>query len=507
MQIISTFPSIENSTSEASKKNSGGLNTAMHPISLAEDAFDITDFSRLKQSDPDDLAKMAEFATLGIAEEMPVQPRGSNNEALKLSDSLVGYGRQENDALQIMATAPNTVDAPKLSFGKDTLSEVFSYVSNEDDSVRLPNPKSWSEVVGHVKNEVVAVSSNASELPRLFGRDPTDGSHPSMSKTAVQNKDMFPVENGQRQSTTNLVDMTSDTRALPEIVSKRPQTTTPIDQSIGSQLSVNHPPNQSEQEFGYLAPRTNRAPQQQHMTRGAHIAVAPVSTSHEHAPNLHDAHVTPPEKSDGAQYQKGLSGPDLQMHTRQRNPTVKMEFQSGTTAEVKSQFVFGHLETTISADSSEVPASESPQTASHTRVSTPLMTRPNALNITIEPNAIFRQISTSVPVSTEGSIEVRLWPEELGRVRLTMTPSEAGMNVQVAAERPEVLELMRRHIGQFEQELLNQGFTHLAFSFDDESSDAQDETAEWVGETPVELIKNFDSHPTSVSAGHVDIRL
>lgn len=75
------------------------------------------------------------------------------------------------------------------------------------------------------------------------------------------------------------------------------------------------------------------------------------------------------------------------------------------------------------------------------------------------------QIAEAVRLPLDGSIEVRLSPEELGRVRVSMIPGEAGLVVQLVAERPETLELLRRHADLLAADLHDAGYTGLEFSF------------------------------------------
>ncbi len=70
----------------------------------------------------------------------------------------------------------------------------------------------------------------------------------------------------------------------------------------------------------------------------------------------------------------------------------------------------------------------------------------------------------------DGVIEIRLQPEELGRVRLSMTPTELGVTVQITAERYETLDLLRRNIDLLEADLLEQGFANLTFDFGSETA-------------------------------------
>lgn len=67
----------------------------------------------------------------------------------------------------------------------------------------------------------------------------------------------------------------------------------------------------------------------------------------------------------------------------------------------------------------------------------------------------------------DGPIEVSLSPEELGRVRLSLQAAEGGMIVQIAAERSETLDLIRRNIDLLAQDLRDQGYAELRFAFGD----------------------------------------
>lgn len=79
--------------------------------------------------------------------------------------------------------------------------------------------------------------------------------------------------------------------------------------------------------------------------------------------------------------------------------------------------------------------------------------------------AVSRQIAEAAGVGPNGQLEVSLSPEELGRVKLTITPQDAGLAIAIQAERPETLELMRRHIDVLVRELADEGFASLSFDF------------------------------------------
>jgi hypothetical protein len=64
-----------------------------------------------------------------------------------------------------------------------------------------------------------------------------------------------------------------------------------------------------------------------------------------------------------------------------------------------------------------------------------------------------------------GSVDVALHPEELGRVRLSFSPAEAGLTVTIQADRPETLDLLRRHADLLGNDLRQQGFGTISFEF------------------------------------------
>ncbi|MGJ8626828.1 MAG: flagellar hook-length control protein FliK [Sulfitobacter sp.] len=81
------------------------------------------------------------------------------------------------------------------------------------------------------------------------------------------------------------------------------------------------------------------------------------------------------------------------------------------------------------------------------------------------PLHIARQLADVMRHAPSRPVEITLNPDELGRVRLSMTQSEQGIVFNVLAERPETLDLMRRHIEQLAQEFRSMGYEDIAFSF------------------------------------------
>ncbi len=91
--------------------------------------------------------------------------------------------------------------------------------------------------------------------------------------------------------------------------------------------------------------------------------------------------------------------------------------------------------------------------------------------------AIARQMAAAIQVRAgSGTIEIALSPEELGRVSITLNGREDGMVLTIAAERPETLDLMRRHLAVLEAEFQSLGYGDISFDLST-SDDAQEDTA------------------------------
>lgn len=124
------------------------------------------------------------------------------------------------------------------------------------------------------------------------------------------------------------------------------------------------------------------------------------------------------------------------------------------------------------------------------------------------------QIAEAVRQPTNGTVEIRLSPEELGRVTLSMVPGDAGLMVQLVAERPETLELLRRHVDLLAADLQDLGYSGLEFSFGREGRDGSgDGSAQQEGALAPSGAPESDTTRRSVRAqgsapdGRLDIRL
>ena len=81
------------------------------------------------------------------------------------------------------------------------------------------------------------------------------------------------------------------------------------------------------------------------------------------------------------------------------------------------------------------------------------------------PRPVVLQIIEAVNRATNGPVEVHLNPEELGKIKISMSLAEAGISVSIVGERLETIDLMRRHIDQLAQEFRNLGYGSINFSF------------------------------------------
>jgi hypothetical protein len=83
------------------------------------------------------------------------------------------------------------------------------------------------------------------------------------------------------------------------------------------------------------------------------------------------------------------------------------------------------------------------------------------------------QLAASAQAVREGGVEINLSPEELGKVTLALHVSEGAVVLAIQAERPDTLDLIRRHIDVLERELRDAGYDSLSFSFGQGTADGR----------------------------------
>ncbi len=108
------------------------------------------------------------------------------------------------------------------------------------------------------------------------------------------------------------------------------------------------------------------------------------------------------------------------------------------------------------------------------------------------------QISSAASAQSGGQVVLRLNPEELGHVRLTMTPGEGTMLVSIVAERGETLDLMRRHINLLAEEFQALGYDDPQFDFKNPQRDGNGSSPTSPDDDSPPLIHPDDS-PTSIA--------
>lgn len=79
---------------------------------------------------------------------------------------------------------------------------------------------------------------------------------------------------------------------------------------------------------------------------------------------------------------------------------------------------------------------------------------------------VAQQVVVALASGPDGPVELRLDPEELGSVRLSLLPSDGAVTVVVAAERAETMELLRRQADVLARELRASGFGEVTLRFD-----------------------------------------
>ena len=132
---------------------------------------------------------------------------------------------------------------------------------------------------------------------------------------------------------------------------------------------------------------------------------------------------------------------------------------------------------------------------------------------------IAQQMSAQISTSGSDGFEVALAPDELGAVRLRLHSSDAGSVLIVQAERPETVDLMRRHIATLEHELRSLGHDALTVRFagnpsgggsaNPQDGGSQDGSAQTNSpDDPVETTDHPRQSPQRISVSdHLDLRL
>jgi hypothetical protein len=84
--------------------------------------------------------------------------------------------------------------------------------------------------------------------------------------------------------------------------------------------------------------------------------------------------------------------------------------------------------------------------------------------------AAARQVVAALSQSPDGRIELHLDPAELGPVRVALSGEEGALAVHVAADRPETLDLFRRHAEILVRDLRAAGYGEVDLRFGPDTS-------------------------------------
>lgn len=109
-------------------------------------------------------------------------------------------------------------------------------------------------------------------------------------------------------------------------------------------------------------------------------------------------------------------------------------------------------------------------------------------------------------------VDIALRPEELGQVRLSMSFSDAGATVTISAERPETLDLMRRHAEALADALRALGHGSVGFEFEQQQSQPGQQASGPAGTGPEQPGTDSQTEqptalPPTRGIGGLDIRL
>lgn len=126
---------------------------------------------------------------------------------------------------------------------------------------------------------------------------------------------------------------------------------------------------------------------------------------------------------------------------------------------------------------------------------------------------VVQQLIEVANLAPNRPVEIALNPEELGRVRMTLHPSDGGMQVSLVADRPETTELLRRNIEMLANEFRELGYTSISFTFSGSDS-GRDGAMTSGGKADPDLLQESPDHPNPTPIrrsiplnGGVDLRL
>jgi flagellar hook-length control protein FliK len=107
----------------------------------------------------------------------------------------------------------------------------------------------------------------------------------------------------------------------------------------------------------------------------------------------------------------------------------------------------------------------------------------------------------------DGGITLTLAPVELGELHLVMIPEGESLRVTITVERPETLDLLRRHADQLGQELRQAGFHSASFSFAQSGQDDRNPQPPAAHLATAPLQPETPTAPSPLASGGLDLRI
>lgn len=154
---------------------------------------------------------------------------------------------------------------------------------------------------------------------------------------------------------------------------------------------------------------------------------------------------------------------------------------------------------------------KAPMTAlTETRAHTPTkieMSPPNTRNI-------INQITVAISNTSDGKVELRLDPPELGRIHITLTQTDSGFTAQILTDKADITELLRRNGDILERELAKSGIKDASLSFSHHQGDNAPSDEHTVPQNAVFIDEGLQAQTIETSSIHtvqtlnrLDIRL
>lgn len=122
------------------------------------------------------------------------------------------------------------------------------------------------------------------------------------------------------------------------------------------------------------------------------------------------------------------------------------------------------------------------------------------------------QLAQHIARAPAGETEVRLAPEELGRVKMVISQTDVGLHIAMSAEKPETLELMRRHETLLLRDLEQLGYENASLSYQDGGGALPPAKSETEEQSEPDVVGASgaadDRHPRPAArAGGLDLRV